>query len=63
MQRAEHDEFEDINSLKAYEKMYENAVKFLREQTELKIIELDVSKTTKETIAEVKEILKNENYD
>lgn len=62
-QRKKHDEFEDLSSLKAYEKMYENAVRFLREKTNIRIVELDASKTTQETIAYVKEILQNENYD
>ncbi len=63
MNRNQHDEFEDIDSLKAYEKLYEKAVSFLRSKTNIKIVELDASKSTDETVEEIKEILEGEQYD
>lgn len=63
MSRNQHDEFESFDSLKEYEELYEKAVEFLKENTKLKIIELDASKSTAETVEVIKEILKNEKYD
>ena len=63
MSRSQHDEFESLDSLKEYEKLYEKAVEFLKANTNMKIIELDASKSTAETVETIKEILSNEKYD
>lgn len=60
--RKEHDEFEEIASLKYYEGLYEKAVKFLEENTTVKVVTLDASKTTKETIQTVKEVLQHGTF-
>lgn len=58
--RDEHDEFEEIESLKQYEELYEKAVTFLKENTNLRIVTIDASKSTGETIEMVKEALQHE---
>lgn len=63
MSRSQHDEFESLDSLKEYEKLYEKAVEFLKTNTNMKIVELDASKSTAETVETIKEILSNEKYD
>lgn len=63
MKRKSHDEFEDLESLEHYETLYDNAVAFLRNNTDVRIIELDAICSTKETIQKVKEILQNEKFD
>ena len=63
MQRAEHDEFESLVSLQYYENKYEEAVAFLKEHTNIKVVEMDASKSTYESIQKVKEILQNERFD
>lgn len=63
MSRSQHDEFESFDSLQEYEKLYEKAVEFLKDNTNMKIVELDVSKSTNETVEEIKEILEGEQYD
>lgn len=63
MQRAEHDEFESLESLQHYEKKYEEAVQFIKEHTNIKVVEIDASKSTHETIKKVKEILQYEKFD
>lgn len=63
LQRNTHDQFESLESLEKYEQLYENAVKFLREKTDLYIIEIDATKPTQETIAYIKEIMEDEKYD
>ena len=63
MSRSQHDEFESLDSLKEYEKLYEKAVELLKTNTNMKIVELDASKSTAETVETIKEILSNEKYD
>lgn len=61
--RENHDEFEDLESLKYYEERYEETVKFLKENTNVRVVEVDSSRSMKETVKQVKEILKNEKFD
>ena len=63
MQRAEHDEFESLESLEYYEKKYEESVEFLKEHTNIKVVEIDATNSTHESIQKVKEILQNERFD
>lgn len=63
MSRSQHDEFESLDSLKEYEELYGKAVEFLKANTNMKIVELDASKSTAETVETIKEILNNEKYD
>lgn len=58
--RENHDQFEDLESLKYYEKKYEEAVNFLKENTNMKIVEVDTSKSMQENINIVKETLEHE---
>ena len=62
LKRGNKDQFGDLESLKKYEDLYYKALQFIKKNTSIKIIELDTSKTLDETLKEVKEILKNENY-
>lgn len=58
--RVNHDEFEDLESLKYYEEKYEEAVKFLKENTNMKIVEVDTSNSMQENVNKVKETLEHE---
>ncbi len=62
MKRADHDEFESLESLQYYERKYGEAVEFLKANTKIKVVEIDASKSTRETIQKVKEILQNERF-
>lgn len=55
LQRTDKDEFESLESLKMYYELYEKAVAFLKKNNILKIVELDVLKTTSEVINDVRE--------
>lgn len=61
-QRKEHDEFEEFESLKHYEELYEEAVAFLAENSSVRIITIDASKSTQENIERIKEVLRLEEF-
>lgn len=60
LQRNDKDEFESLESLKMYYELYEKAVEFLNKNNILKIVELDVFKTTSEVINDVREKIQEE---
>lgn len=62
MKRKTHDEFEDLESLEHYETLYDKAVEFLKNNSNIKVVELDATHSTKETLIEVKEILQDEKF-
>ena len=62
MQRASHDEFETIESLKEYEMLYDKAVEFLKKHTSLKIVTIDVSHSTQDSIKIIKGVLEDEQF-
>lgn len=57
--RSSKDEFDSLESLQEYEFMYAEAVKFLKEETNIKVIELDATLSTQKNVEKVKEILQN----
>ena len=63
LKRKFHDEFENLESLKKYEMLYDKAVEFLKSNTDIRVVEIDASYSTRETIESIKRILKNEKFD
>ncbi len=57
--RSNKDEFDSLESLEEYEIKYEEAVQFLKEETNIKVIELDATLSTQKNVEKVKEILQN----
>lgn len=62
LKRDSKDQFDDLESLKEYQKKYNEAVKFLKENTKLNVVELDVECSLKETLGRVEEVLRHERF-
>ena len=57
--RSSKDEFDSLESLQEYELKYDEAVEFLKQETNINVIELDATLSTQKNVEKVKEILQN----